>query len=351
MAGLSVAFDASCEEMWLAWRYGACLVPAPRSLVQVGHGPRPVAARQRHHHRARPCPPSSPSGRPRPSTTSGCSSSAARPARPRSAPASPPTPARSGTPTAPPRPPSSPAAPGSPASPRCASGCPSTAGTSPSSTPRASRVPDGEPGELIIGGVGLARYLDPDKDAVVYAPMPTLGWDRAYRSGDIVRFDGEGLVFNGRADDQVKVGGRRIELGEVDSALLSLPGRERGGGRGPAQRGRQQPARRLRHRPSPASTPRPPSSGCAARCRPRSCRGWPSSTPCRPAPPGRSTATRCPGRHRRDPAPRHPTRRRASRARRPGSRATGRPSSAAPPPARTTTSSTSAVAASPPPSS
>ena len=54
--------------------------------------------------------------------------------------------------------------------------------------------------------------------------MPTLGWDRAYRSGDIVRFDGEGLVFNGRADDQVKVGGRRIELGEVDSALLSLPG-------------------------------------------------------------------------------------------------------------------------------
>ena len=54
--------------------------------------------------------------------------------------------------------------------------------------------------------------------------MPTLGWDRAYRSGDIVRFDGEGLVFNGRADDQVKVGGRRIELGEVDSALLALPG-------------------------------------------------------------------------------------------------------------------------------
>ena len=86
------------------------------------------------------------------------------------------------------------------------------------------RVADGEPGELIIGGVGLARYLDPAKDAVVYAAMPTLGWDRAYRSGDIVRFDGEGLVFNGRADDQVKVGGRRIELGEVDSALLSLPG-------------------------------------------------------------------------------------------------------------------------------
>jgi non-ribosomal peptide synthetase component F len=36
MAGLSVAFDASCEEMWLAWRHGACLVPAPRSLVRSG---------------------------------------------------------------------------------------------------------------------------------------------------------------------------------------------------------------------------------------------------------------------------------------------------------------------------
>ena len=36
LAGLSVAFDASCEEMWLAWRHGACLVPAPRSLVRSG---------------------------------------------------------------------------------------------------------------------------------------------------------------------------------------------------------------------------------------------------------------------------------------------------------------------------
>jgi len=36
LAGLSVAFDASCEEMWLAWRHGACLVPAARSLVKAG---------------------------------------------------------------------------------------------------------------------------------------------------------------------------------------------------------------------------------------------------------------------------------------------------------------------------
>ena len=82
----------------------------------------------------------------------------------------------------------------------------------------------GETGELVIGGVGLARYLDNDKDAEKYAPMPTLGWRRAYRSGDLVRLESEGLVFCGRADDQVKVGGRRIELGEVDAALVHLPG-------------------------------------------------------------------------------------------------------------------------------
>ena len=85
-------------------------------------------------------------------------------------------------------------------------------------------VADGDVGELIIGGVGLARYLDPVKDAEKYAPMPTLGWDRAYRSGDLVRNETAGLLFVGRADDQVKLGGRRIELGEVDSALLAVPG-------------------------------------------------------------------------------------------------------------------------------
>ena len=82
----------------------------------------------------------------------------------------------------------------------------------------------GEVGELVIGGVGLARYLDPEKDAEKYAPMPTLEWSRAYRSGDLVRLEPKGLFFVGRADDQVKVGGRRIELGEVDSALVNLPG-------------------------------------------------------------------------------------------------------------------------------
>ena len=107
---------------------------------------------------------------------------------------------------------------------RCGSGCRSTAGTSRWSTPTDSRSPGGATGELIIGGVGLARYLDPAKDAEKYAPMPTLGWDRAYRSGDLVVNDEDGLLFVGRADDQVKLGGRRIELGEIDYALLDLPG-------------------------------------------------------------------------------------------------------------------------------
>src|SRR5450830_638665 len=78
--------------------------------------------------------------------------------------------------------------------------------------------------KLIIGGVGVARYLDPVRDTEKFAAFPSLGWQRAYRTGDLVRYDAAGLVFVGRADDQVKLGGRRIELGEVDAALLALPG-------------------------------------------------------------------------------------------------------------------------------
>ena len=81
----------------------------------------------------------------------------------------------------------------------------------------------GETGELVIGGVGLARYLDPGKDAEKFAALPALGWQRAYRSGDIVRAEPEGLLFVGRGDEQVKLGGRRIELGEIDAALQALP--------------------------------------------------------------------------------------------------------------------------------
>ncbi|MFP5416712.1 MAG: Pls/PosA family non-ribosomal peptide synthetase [Actinomycetes bacterium] len=223
MAGLSVAFDASCEEMWLAWRYGACLVPAPRSLVKSGMdlGPWLVANRvtvvstvptlvllwpAEALARVRllilggeACPPeigaryATPTREvwntfgPTEATVVACGARVDGGAT-----------VRIGLPLD-----------GWDLAVVDADGRP---------------VPEGASGELVIGGVGLARYLDADKDAEKFAPMPSLGWNRAYRSGDLVVHDPDGLIFLGRSDDQVKVGGRRIELGEVDAALTDLPG-------------------------------------------------------------------------------------------------------------------------------
>nr|WP_241983347.1 Pls/PosA family non-ribosomal peptide synthetase [Cryobacterium tagatosivorans] len=223
LAGLSVAFDASCEEMWLAWRNGACLVAAPRSLVRAGadlgpwliaHGITVVSTvptlaalwPEESLELVRlvifggeACPPElaariAARGRevwntygPTEATVVACA-----------APLGGDGPVRIGLPL---------------------DGWDLAVVDA-----RGARVDEGETGELIIGGVGLARYLDPDKDAEKYAPHPTLGWERAYQSGDLVRFERDGLVFVGRADDQVKLGGRRIELGEVEAALRALPG-------------------------------------------------------------------------------------------------------------------------------
>ena len=223
LAGLSVAFDASCEEMWLAWRHGACLVPAPRSLVRSGMdlGPWLVSrditvvstvptlaalwpaealeAVRLLIFGGEACPPElaerlAVDGRevwntygPTEATVVACAARLFGRG-----------PVSIGLPL-----------PGWDLAVVGADGRP---------------VNLGEVGELVIGGVGLARYLDPDKDAEKYAAMPTLAWSRAYRSGDLVRLEADGLYFVGRADDQVKVGGRRIELGEVDSALVHLPG-------------------------------------------------------------------------------------------------------------------------------
>jgi non-ribosomal peptide synthetase-like protein len=223
LAGLSVAFDASCEEMWLAWRHGACLVPAPRSLVRSGMdlGPWLVSrdvtvvstvptlaalwpaealeAVRLLIFGGEACPPElaarlAVDGRevwntygPTEATVVACAARLDAEG-----------PVRIGLPL-----------PGWDLAVVDGDGEP---------------VAEGQMGELVIGGVGLARYLDEAKDAEKYAPMPTLGWRRAYRSGDLVRLESEGLIFCGRADDQVKVGGRRIELGEVDSALVHLPG-------------------------------------------------------------------------------------------------------------------------------
>ena len=223
MAGLSVAFDASCEEMWLAWRYGACLVPAPRSLVRSGMdlGPWLLANRitvvstvptlvslwpAEALRRVRllilggeACPPELGArlvtpGRevwntygPTEATVVACGAKLT-------------------------------------GEPPIRIGLPLDGWDLAVVDADGNPVAPGGTGELIIGGVGLARYLDPAKDAEKYAALPSLGWSRAYRSGDLVVNDEAGLLFVGRADDQVKVGGRRIELGEIDNALLDLPG-------------------------------------------------------------------------------------------------------------------------------
>ncbi|GAA0700635.1 non-ribosomal peptide synthetase [Kitasatospora atroaurantiaca] len=223
MAGLSVAFDASCEEMWLAWRYGACLVPVPRSQVRSGADLGPWLAEQEitvvstvptlaalwpaealNEVRllifgGEACPPELvqrlvTEGRevwntygPTEATVVACASLLTREG-----------PVRIGLPL---------------------DGW-ELAVVDEAGDP----VPMGGTGQLVIGGVGLARYLDPEKDAEKYAPLKSLGWERAYRSGDLVQAEPEGLLFLGRSDEQVKLGGRRIELGEVDAALQALPG-------------------------------------------------------------------------------------------------------------------------------
>ncbi|MFD9793928.1 Pls/PosA family non-ribosomal peptide synthetase [Streptomyces sp. NPDC059070] len=222
LAGLSVAFDASCEEMWLAWRHGACLVPAPRSLVRAGVdlGPWlvergitvvstvptlvalwPPAALDRVRLLivgGEACPAElvdrlgadremwNTYG-PTETTVVACAT-------------------------------------------RCAPGEPVRIGTPLDGwriavvDAQGDPVSWGESGELVIAGVGTARYLDPAKDAERFAAHPALPYRRAYRSGDLVRAEPEGLVYLGRADEQVKIGGRRIELGEIDAALRALPG-------------------------------------------------------------------------------------------------------------------------------
>lgn len=81
-------------------------------------------------------------------------------------------------------------------------------------------VPPGVPGELYLGGAGLATgYLgDPERTVRSFPQHPRLG--RLYRTGDLVRqrLDGR-LEFRGRVDRQAKVRGHRVELGEVEATV------------------------------------------------------------------------------------------------------------------------------------
>ncbi|MFI1012551.1 amino acid adenylation domain-containing protein [Streptomyces sp. NPDC020965] len=83
--------------------------------------------------------------------------------------------------------------------------------------------PDWVPGELWIGGRGVARGYrnDPERTADRFVAHAGERW---YRTGDLARYRPDGSIeFLGRRDNQVKIRGYRVELGEVEAALRALP--------------------------------------------------------------------------------------------------------------------------------
>ncbi|MEU0254315.1 non-ribosomal peptide synthetase [Streptomyces sp. NPDC006184] len=91
---------------------------------------------------------------------------------------------------------------------------------------RGRRLPPGFPGEIHLAGPGLADgYVnDPDLTKRLFTEAPELPGGRRYRTGDRGWWTPAGVEFLGRGDSQVKIRGNRVELGDVEAGLCSLPG-------------------------------------------------------------------------------------------------------------------------------
>ncbi|MEU9323134.1 non-ribosomal peptide synthetase [Streptomyces canus] len=88
-------------------------------------------------------------------------------------------------------------------------------------------VPLGAPGEIVFSGVCVGRgYVnDPERTAAAFMEDPYRPGERLYRSGDVGRWRSDGrLEFLGRRDTQIKIRGFRVEIGEIENALLRVTG-------------------------------------------------------------------------------------------------------------------------------